>query len=122
MNKFIITEQERSRILNMHKKRTSSHYLMEQVSGDTLEGLTIKSLDIKKGSFGTSVTLSNGNTYTYTSEDVTTFPQMVYSGWCKPGKYTSDTIPQECDVTITLENNKRFRCDNKGCKEESPIE
>ena len=122
MNKFIITEQERSRILVMHKKRTSNHYLMEQVSGDTLEGLTIQSLDIKKGSFGTSVTLSNGKTYTYTSEDVTTFPQMVYSGWCGSGKFTPDTMTEGCSVTITLENNKRFRCDNKGCKEESPIE
>jgi len=30
MKKFIITEEERSRILGMHKKSTSRHYLMEQ--------------------------------------------------------------------------------------------
>ena len=119
MNKFIITEQEKSRILDMHKTRTSRHYLMEQVSGDTLEGQTIQSLNIVRGSSGTTVTLSDGKTYTYTPENVTTFPQMVYSGWCQPGKYTKDTIPNECSVTITLANNKRFRCDNKGCIEES---
>ena len=30
MNKFIITEEEKSRILGMHKTRTSKHYLLEQ--------------------------------------------------------------------------------------------
>jgi hypothetical protein len=30
MKKFIITEEERSRILGIHKSRTSRHYLMEQ--------------------------------------------------------------------------------------------
>ena len=30
MKKFIITEDERSRILGMHKKSTSRHYLNEQ--------------------------------------------------------------------------------------------
>ena len=122
MNKFIITEQERSRILVMHKKRTSNHYLMEQVSGDTLEGLTIQSLDIKKGSFGTSVTLSNGKTYTYTSEDVTTFPQMVYSGWCGSGKFTPDTMTEGCSATVTLGPNLRFECDKQGCKKVDDIE
>ena len=30
MKKFVITEEEKSRILGMHKSRTSNHYLMEQ--------------------------------------------------------------------------------------------
>jgi len=30
MNKFIITEEEKNRILGMHKSATSNHYLMEQ--------------------------------------------------------------------------------------------
>jgi hypothetical protein len=30
MKKFIITEEERSRILNIHKSKTSKHYLVEQ--------------------------------------------------------------------------------------------
>jgi hypothetical protein len=30
MKKFVITEEEKSRILGMHKTRTSNHYLMEQ--------------------------------------------------------------------------------------------
>jgi len=30
MSKLIITEEEKSRILGMHKTRTSKHYLMEQ--------------------------------------------------------------------------------------------
>lgn len=30
MNKFIITEEEKDRILNMHKSRTSNQYLMEE--------------------------------------------------------------------------------------------
>ena len=30
MKKFIITEDEKSRILNLHKSRTSNQYLMEQ--------------------------------------------------------------------------------------------
>ncbi len=34
MKKFIITEGERSRILGMHKKSTSRHYLMEQTTGE----------------------------------------------------------------------------------------
>jgi peroxiredoxin family protein len=32
MNKFIITEEEKSRILGMHTFRTKNHYLMEQSS------------------------------------------------------------------------------------------
>jgi hypothetical protein len=36
MKKFIITEEERNRILGMHKSATSKHYLMEQTSGETL--------------------------------------------------------------------------------------
>jgi hypothetical protein len=35
MGKFIITEEERNRILGMHKTSTSNHYLMEQATGDT---------------------------------------------------------------------------------------
>lgn len=35
MKKFIITEEERSRILGMHKKSTSRHYLMEQACQNT---------------------------------------------------------------------------------------
>lgn len=34
MNKFIITEGERERILGMHKKSTSRHYLMESTIGN----------------------------------------------------------------------------------------
>ncbi len=30
MNKFIISEQEKNRILGMHKSRTTNHYLMEE--------------------------------------------------------------------------------------------
>jgi hypothetical protein len=30
MNKFIITEEEKKRILNMHETRSKNHYLMEQ--------------------------------------------------------------------------------------------
>ena len=33
MNKFIILEEERERILNMHKSRTSELYLNEQIGG-----------------------------------------------------------------------------------------
>ena len=39
MMKFIITEDERSRILGMHKTATSRHYLTEQVTGDTVDEL-----------------------------------------------------------------------------------
>ena len=41
MKKFIITEDERSRILGMHKTATSRHYLNEQVtlSADTVDEL-----------------------------------------------------------------------------------
>jgi hypothetical protein len=35
MGKFIITEEEKSRILGMHKSATSNHYLTEQTTGDT---------------------------------------------------------------------------------------
>jgi hypothetical protein len=35
MKKFIITEEEKNRIIGMHKTATSKHYLMEQVTGDT---------------------------------------------------------------------------------------
>jgi hypothetical protein len=35
MKTFIINEEEKNRILNMHKSATSKHYLMEQVTGDT---------------------------------------------------------------------------------------
>jgi hypothetical protein len=35
MKKFIITEDERSRILGMHESATSRHYLNEQVTGET---------------------------------------------------------------------------------------
>jgi len=35
MKKFIISEEERNRILGMHKTATSKHYLMEQVTGNT---------------------------------------------------------------------------------------
>jgi len=122
MNKFIITEQEKSRILNMHKKSTSRHYLKEQVTGDTLDGQTIVELIVKKGSIGSSVKLSNGKTYTYTTEDVTTFPQMVYSGWCGPGTYTADQLPQGCSATVTLGTNLRFECDKQGCKKVDDIE
>lgn len=122
MNKFIITEQEKSRILNMHKKSTSRHYLKEQVTGDTLDGQTIVELIVKKGSIGSSVKLSNGKTYTYTTEDVTTFPKMVYSGWCQPGTYTADQLTQGCSATVTLGTNLRFRCDKQGCKKEDDIE
>ena len=33
MKKFIITEEEKDRILNMHKSRTSELYLNEQIGG-----------------------------------------------------------------------------------------
>lgn len=39
MMKFIITEDERSRILGMHESATSRHYLNEQVTGDTVDEL-----------------------------------------------------------------------------------
>ena len=93
--------------------------IMEQVTNDTLDGQTIVELIVKKGSIGSSVKLSNGETYTYTTEDVTTFPQMVYSGWCQPGTYSSDQLPQGCSATITLGDNSRFRCDKEGCKKEN---
>jgi hypothetical protein len=35
MKRIIISEQEKNRILGMHKSATSKHYLMEQVTGDT---------------------------------------------------------------------------------------
>jgi hypothetical protein len=35
MNKFIITEEERSRILGMHQNATSKHYIMEQTIANT---------------------------------------------------------------------------------------
>lgn len=35
MNKFIITEEEKSRILGMHQTATSKHYLMEQTIAST---------------------------------------------------------------------------------------
>ena len=45
MKKFIITEEEKSRILNMHKSISANHYLMEQgslgaFSGGTFSGGT----------------------------------------------------------------------------------
>ena len=94
----------------------------EQVTGDTLDGQTIMELIVKSGSIGSSVKLSNGKTYTYTTEDVTTFPQMVYSGWCGPGTYTADQLPQGCSATVTLGTNLRFECDKQGCKKVDDIE
>ena len=35
MKQFLITEEERNRILNLHEERTSRHYLMEQTTGVT---------------------------------------------------------------------------------------
>jgi len=40
MNKFIITEEERSRILNMHVERTKKHYLTEQETTGTTQPTT----------------------------------------------------------------------------------
>jgi hypothetical protein len=104
-----LTESDLARIV----KRV----IMEQTT--SLDDQTITKLSIKSGSIGSSVTLSNGETYNYTPEDVTTFPQMVYSGWCKPGEYEGNRLPQGCSATITLENNKRYICDSSGCNEEN---
>jgi hypothetical protein len=38
MKKFIISESEKQRILEMHQNATSRQYLMEQVTGDTQAG------------------------------------------------------------------------------------
>jgi hypothetical protein len=34
MNSFIITEEEKKRIIDLHESRTKSHYLMEEVNDD----------------------------------------------------------------------------------------
>ena len=39
MKKFIITEEEKNRILGMHKSETSRPYLNEQVTGNTVDEL-----------------------------------------------------------------------------------
>ena len=52
MNKFIITEEEKDRILNMHKSRTSNQYLMERKIGD----YTYSVVDVGNGNFRIYVT------------------------------------------------------------------
>jgi hypothetical protein len=67
MKKFIITEQERSRILGMHKKSTSRHYLMEQpTDNETQDDMMVNKPGSGKNiSSSVEVTLKN-NTKTTT--------------------------------------------------------
>ena len=53
MGKFIITEEEKNRILGMHKSRTKNHYLMEQEISGTTEVPDCVSLLKTKESDGT---------------------------------------------------------------------
>jgi hypothetical protein len=45
MKKFIITEEEKGRILGMHKTASSKHYLKEQVTGDDMSREEMRKLD-----------------------------------------------------------------------------
>ena len=46
MKKFVITEEEKNRILGMHKSASSIHYLMEQETVNPTEDLTPKNLSM----------------------------------------------------------------------------
>jgi len=71
MNKFIITEEEKDRILNMHKSRTSNQYLMEQKIGD----FTYSVVDVGNGKFRIYVT---GGKYTTPTDAETVFGKATY--------------------------------------------
>ena len=74
MKKFIITEEERSRILGMHKKSTSRHYLMEQ-SNKKIGDFTYSVVETKNGKFRIYVT---GGKYTTPTDAETAFGTGTY--------------------------------------------
>lgn len=47
MGKFIITEEEKNRILELHKERTKNHYLTEEtMSADAVNGMKLLSIEL----------------------------------------------------------------------------
>jgi hypothetical protein len=47
MNKFIITEEEKNRILGLHKERSKNHYLTEStLSAEALNGMKLLSIEL----------------------------------------------------------------------------
>ena len=62
MKKFIITEDERSRILGMHKTATSRHYLNEQTVPVTTNTTTVANPNTKTPVTTNTTTVANPNT------------------------------------------------------------
>jgi hypothetical protein len=87
------------------------------MEGKSPDGSTIiTKLVITPNRMGSSVTLSDGETYNYSEGDNYELPSMGYSNWCKPGEYTGNQLPQNCSVSIDISDSESYECDSKGCR------
>jgi hypothetical protein len=124
MDKFLITEEEKSRILGMHISRTQRQYLMEEEEED-LGGAKIKNFkllvdDNGKKTNSTVDVEKNGKTYSFTYKELgtpglgfTLSPQCETNG---AGEFTVANWPQYCKVAITQLNGSEYNCDEKKCE------
>lgn len=128
MNKFIITEEEKSRILDMHKSRTSEQYLNEvqqsvdlltkeklaqQMMGTTpAENLAaIKAFTVKDGK-GKSLGSPDGISRTRKNDIILTFskkPQLFDYGEKIGVSYNNTPLTQTSKLTQENENMGAYR-------------
>ena len=104
--RLILSEEEKRNIQEMYG------LINEQQKTD----VTITKLVINKNKTGSSITLSNGETYNYSEGGVFKKPTMGYSPECKPGEYNGDNLPKFCRVYARLSRSEAYICDSRGCK------
>jgi len=122
MKRFVITEEERNTIRGLYEQPDASQSTQPTLKKPTtsqLDGAKITKLIISPQGVGSSVTLSNGESYSYSEGNEYKLPAMGYTNQCKAGEYSGNQLPQYCSVSITLKDKTRYRCDGAGCKEES---
>jgi hypothetical protein len=119
MNKFIINEEEKNRILGMHKSATSNHYLTEQSTGNTLPVVTKVYIE-KYGNPGSGKCLQNPNLNNscdsgksfveFNDGTILKYPNITYSSYVDSGTYEGDKIKSLSSpyvVSFKL-NNKQY--------------
>ena len=90
--------------------------IVKKILSEQKTDVTITKLVINKNRIGSSVTLSNGETYNYSEGGVFKKPPMGYSVECKPGEYNGDNLPKFCKLYARLSKSEYYTCDSTGCK------
>ena len=122
MKRFVITEEEKKHIMGLYEQPDASQPTQPTLKKPTtsqLDGAKITKLIISSQGVGSSVTLSNGESYSYSEGSGYKLPTMGYSYQCEAGEYAGNQLPQYCSVYITLKDKTMYSCDGTGCKKEN---